>query len=159
MNFIVFRILLLFVFINAANAQSMPSQRAENVQVLDQYSTLIANCRTIGPLSFRHKLTVISSLIGKGRQDTVDKAKERALEMRGDTLVITSMQEESLGAVWRLQGVVMSCFNVKSGVHEQNKSELIPDNNMSCQTDLDCEKGFSCRSRKGGGAECRAIKD
>ena len=27
---------------------------------------------------------------------------------------------------------------------------------MSCQTDSDCRNGQSCRSRKGGGTECRA---
>lgn len=28
---------------------------------------------------------------------------------------------------------------------------------MQCQTDSDCSAGQSCRSRKGGGTECRAI--
>lgn len=98
------------------NAQVFSNQRAEDVQVLEQNSNLISSCKSIGPLNFRYKPTAISTLIGKGQQDTIDKARERALEMSGDTIVITNMQNETLGAVWRFQGVVMTCFNARIGV-------------------------------------------
>jgi hypothetical protein len=35
----------------------------------------------------------------------------------------------------------------------------VSNHNMYCQSDKDCTDGFSCRSKKGGGTECRAKPD
>lgn len=36
------------------------------------------------------------------------------------------------------------------------RSSAISDHNMDCLIDMDCSAGFSCRSKTGGGTECRA---
>lgn len=35
----------------------------------------------------------------------------------------------------------------------------VSNHNMYCQSDINCSAGFSCRSKKGGGTECRARPD
>lgn len=44
--------------------------------------------------------------------------------------------------------------NPSDGVHIETHTSL----EMACRTDLDCSYGESCRSKKGGGSECR-VKD
>ncbi len=38
-----------------------------------------------------------------------------------------------------------------------NRSEDLSEPNMACEVDADCDNGKSCRSRKGGGTECRLL--
>lgn len=47
----------------------------------------------------------------------------------------------------------------KSPVPNTSTSDSAMSNhNMDCQTDIDCATGFSCRSKSGGGTECRVKK-
>lgn len=43
----------------------------------------------------------------------------------------------------------------RSMQYSAQDSNYHPAPNMSCASDSDCENGQSCRSRKGGGTECR----
>lgn len=150
-----------FIIIIATNIALKPviaAGQADTVQVHEQYSNLISKCSNLGPLNLRHKPSFLGTLAGKGREETIEKARERAAEMNGDSLVLINMQEESLGAIWRLQSVVLSCFNDGTGKY----NIITPDNklyeSMECQTDSQCGIGMSCRSKKGGGTECGEIK-
>jgi len=67
----------------------------------------------------------------------------------------------SYQALLRNGAVVRSCVSDEKGLciprgqYPEQDSNYSPPANMSCGSDSDCGNGQSCRSRKGGGTECR----
>lgn len=123
------------------------------VQVHEQNSNLITNCKKIGPVNFQHKPDLVVAYTSTPRNDTIKKAREITAELDGDTLVIVNMQSEFSGAVWNFQGIAMNCYGSNTNKIPFN----IQNPEMSCRNNLDCANGYSCTNKSNGGTECRQV--
>jgi hypothetical protein len=97
-----------------ACATVITPERASNIQVHNQMSTLLANCKNIGPVSAEGNGSIAVAEAGIPQAKT--NARTKVADMGGDTLVILNtdfytgsmLPPQPAKAV--IQGVAMKCY-------------------------------------------------
>jgi len=86
------------------------SDRGARIQVHSQMSTLISNCKNLGPITAE----AAPDFWTGSDQPSKNLARDMTADKGGDTLVIVNRDEFSrdlMGAVFVIQGVALKCFS------------------------------------------------
>jgi len=100
---------LLVILLIGCSTGTQLSKQGNVVQVHTQMSTLLNNCRNLGPVQVRDD-TFNLILPDENKRSAVNKAREITAQMGGDTLVLINSEMTYMGAVATVQGVAMRCY-------------------------------------------------
>ena len=64
-------------------------------------------------------------------------------------------QGEAMRAARAREEIYQQCMMGEGWRLVSDSGNEPPDSSMECQTSYDCPNGYSCRSKRGGGTECR----
>lgn len=92
----------------AGCATTMPD-KAANVQVHSQMSTLLSACKILGPVSGKGEASGFA-LAGSHVVAAKIAARVQAADKGGDTLVVTNIDEFDGGAKATVQGTALRCY-------------------------------------------------
>lgn len=83
------------------------TDKAANIQVHSQMSTLLSSCQKLGPVSATSKAVWSQPTV-----ETKVLARERVADLKGDTLVITNIDEtkDLSGFTTTVHGTAMKCY-------------------------------------------------
>lgn len=107
------RTLALVLTVALAGCAAPMTERASKVQVHNQMSTLLAQCKIIGPVSGEAPGSMVDASLGD--QTAKNMARDKVSEMGGDTLVVTNIDhiEGTLlitPAKAVVQGTALHCY-------------------------------------------------
>ena len=107
------RTLALVLTVALAGCAAPITERASKIQVHSQMSTLLANCKVLGPVSAEAPGSMVDA--SPGTQAAKNLARDKVSEMGGDTLVITNidhMEGQLLitPAKAAVQGTALKCY-------------------------------------------------
>lgn len=102
--------LLISAAILAGCASTTMSERAANIQVHSQYSTLLANCKNLGPLKVSAQG---AGTIDEGFSEARIKLREAAASLNADTVVIVN-SERIMHSLYNreqvIHGAALRCY-------------------------------------------------
>ncbi len=83
------------------------SQKAAGIQVHSQMSTLLSNCKNLGPVTASHNdlMMMPATVVAQARI----KAREQVADKGGDTLAVTNVDQFSDYEA-AVQGVALKCY-------------------------------------------------
>lgn len=84
------------------------SVEGDKVQIQPANSTLVASCKSLGPISIEDR--ALNLLVTDNQVSAYNQARNLAAQRGADTFVVTSSGMSRFGDKFTLQGVAMRCY-------------------------------------------------
>lgn len=84
------------------------SIEGDKVQIQPANSTLVANCKSLGPIKVEDR--ALNLLVTDNQVSAYNQARNLAAQLGADTFVVTASGMSRLQDKFTLQGIAMRCF-------------------------------------------------